>query len=80
MTVRPGISPIGWTNDAIADLGADMLLETCLGDNAAAGFAGVELGRKFPDAPWDVVLLQFSTKFEVYYSKGTIIQRGQQTA
>ncbi|MCY4260612.1 MAG: myo-inosose-2 dehydratase [Rhodobacteraceae bacterium] len=54
MTVRLGISPIGWTNDAIADLGADIPLETCLGDAAGAGFAGVELGRQFPHAPAEV--------------------------
>jgi len=54
MTVKLGISPIGWTNDAIADLGDDIPLETFLGDAAQAGFAGVELGRKFPNAPVEV--------------------------
>lgn len=49
--IRLGISPIGWTNDAIADLGAHIPFEQCLAEAAAAGFAGIELGRKFPADP-----------------------------
>ncbi len=51
MNIKFGISPIGWTNDAIADLGQNIPLETCLSDAAAAGFAGIEIGRKFPENP-----------------------------
>ncbi|MHA3980734.1 myo-inosose-2 dehydratase [Halovulum sp. GXIMD14794] len=56
MTIRLGISPIGWTNDAIADLGQDIALETCLSDAARAGFNGVEIGRKFPEDPAELRL------------------------
>jgi inosose dehydratase len=46
--VRLGINPIGWTNDDIRWLGDEIPLETCLAEAREAGFAGVELGRKFP--------------------------------
>lgn len=48
MAVRLGVNPIGWTNDDLHTLGDDIPLETCLGEARAAGFAGIELGRKFP--------------------------------
>lgn len=44
--VRLAVSPLSWANDVLEDLGADILLDTCLSD--AAGYQGVELGRKFP--------------------------------
>jgi len=46
--VRLGVSPLSWANDVLEDLGADISLETCLDEAAEAGYAGVELGRKFP--------------------------------
>ena len=48
MTVRIGANPIGWSNDDLRELGAQIPLETCLGEARAAGFAGMELGHKFP--------------------------------
>ncbi|MGH6718867.1 MAG: myo-inosose-2 dehydratase [Alphaproteobacteria bacterium] len=48
MTVRLGINPIGWTNDCMRWLGDDIPLDVCLAEARAAGFTGVELGRKFP--------------------------------
>ena len=48
MTVSLGINPIGWTNDDIRWLGDHIPLEVCLAEAREAGFAGVELGRKFP--------------------------------
>lgn len=49
--VRLAVSPLSWANDVLEDLGADIPLGTCLGDAAAVGYAGVELGRKFPRDP-----------------------------
>jgi inosose dehydratase len=43
-----GVSPLSWTNDVLEDLGGDIPVETCLAEASAAGYAGVELGRKFP--------------------------------
>lgn len=49
--VRLAVSPLSWANDVLEDLGADISLETCLRDAAETGYAGVELGRKFPRDP-----------------------------
>lgn len=46
--VRIGINPITWSNDDVPELGGDTPLETCLSETRQAGFAGTELGGKFP--------------------------------
>jgi inosose dehydratase len=51
MTVRFGVSPIAWANDDMPELGADTSVETILADAAEIGFAGVELGGRFPRDP-----------------------------
>lgn len=48
MTVQLGINPLTWTNDDLPSLGAETPLETCLSEGKLAGFAGFELGNKFP--------------------------------
>lgn len=48
MTVRIGVNPLLWTNDDLPSLGADTPLEVCLRESRDAGFAGIELGNKFP--------------------------------
>ena len=48
MNVRIGINPLTWSNDDLPTLGADIDLDTCLRQAAEAGYAGVELGHKFP--------------------------------
>jgi inosose dehydratase len=48
MTISFGINPIGWTNDCMHWLGDDIPVETCLAEARAAGFSGIELGRKMP--------------------------------
>src|SRR5690606_35050159 len=45
---RTGINPLTWRDDDRPSLGAEIPLETCLAQAAAAGYAGVELGHKFP--------------------------------
>jgi inosose dehydratase len=47
MSARLGISPIGWSNDDLPELGGAIPLETCLGEARLAGFEGIELGNKF---------------------------------
>jgi inosose dehydratase len=51
MPVRLGVSPIGWSNDDLPELGGDTPLDTCLAEARQAGFAGIELGHKFPSDP-----------------------------
>jgi inosose dehydratase len=48
MAVRLGVSPIAWSNDDLPELGGDTPLDTCLAEAAELGFAGIELGNKFP--------------------------------
>lgn len=48
MAVRIGINPLTWTNDDMPELGGATPLETCLSEAKQAGYAGVELGNKFP--------------------------------
>ncbi len=48
MAVKLGTNPIARSNDDLESLGGDIPLETCLREARAAGFAGIELGRKFP--------------------------------
>ncbi|MBU6953074.1 MULTISPECIES: myo-inosose-2 dehydratase [unclassified Hahella] len=51
MSVRIGINPLTWTNDDLPSLGGDTPLEVCLSEGKQAGFAGFELGHKFPRTP-----------------------------
>ena len=46
-----GVNPITWSNDDLPHVGGEISLETCLADAAAAGYAGIELGGKFPRHP-----------------------------
>jgi inosose dehydratase len=48
MSVRLGINPLTWTIDDLPEVGGETSLETCLTEARAAGYAGVELGCKFP--------------------------------
>jgi inosose dehydratase len=51
MAIRFGVSPIAWVNDDMPELGGDTPLATILSDARDIGFAGVELGGKFPRDP-----------------------------
>ncbi len=48
MSIRFGVSPIAWINDDLPALGGDTPLESVLGEARDVGFAGIELGGKFP--------------------------------
>ena len=51
MKIKLGIAPIAWSNDDMPELGGDTPIEQCLEEAASAGFAGIELGGKFPRNP-----------------------------
>ncbi len=51
MAIRFGVSPIAWINDDMPELGGDTPLARVLDDARAIGFAGIELGGKFPRDP-----------------------------
>jgi len=46
--VRIGINPLSWMNDDLPSLGGDTPLETALREGKEIGYAGFELGNKFP--------------------------------
>ncbi len=48
MKARLGISPVAWWNDDLEALSDDVSLEECLAQARAAGFTGMETGRRFP--------------------------------
>jgi inosose dehydratase len=51
LSIRFGVSPIGWINDDMPELGADTPLEQVLAEARDLGFAGIELGGRFPRDP-----------------------------
>jgi inosose dehydratase len=51
MSIRFGVSPIAWVNDDLPALGGDTPLESVLEEARDVGFAGIELGGKFPKDP-----------------------------
>ena len=48
MRVQIGINPLTWSNDDLPSVGANISLQTCLSEARQIGYAGVELGNKFP--------------------------------
>jgi len=51
MKAKLGIAPIAWWNDDLEELSDDVSLEECLRQASAAGFTGMETGRRFPMQP-----------------------------
>lgn len=49
--VQVGIAPIAWTNDDMPELGKENTFEQCVSEMALAGFAGCEIGCKYPRHP-----------------------------
>lgn len=46
--IRVGISPIGWTNDDMPELGKENSFERTVDEMAECGYEGCETGSKFP--------------------------------
>lgn len=74
---RFAVSPLSWTNDVLTDLGDDTPLEQCLSEAAFAGFAGTELGRKFPRDPLELqgVLKKHSLLLASGWHSGLLAER-----
>lgn len=49
--LKIGIAPIGWTNDDMPDLGAEIEFEQCIDEMSIARYQGTEIGNKFPKDP-----------------------------
>ena len=46
-----GIAPIAWCNDDMPELGAENTFRQTVSEMALAGFAGTEIGNKYPNDP-----------------------------
>lgn len=57
MSIRFGVSPIAWINDDMPELGGDTPLEQVLAEARDLGYAGIELGGKFPRDPQTLAAL-----------------------
>jgi len=77
MTVEIGINPITWSNDDMPELGGDIPLETCLAETREAGYAGTELGGKFPRASGELspILARHHLKLVSGWFDGRILER-----
>ena len=51
LQVKIGINPISWSNDDLPSLGGETPLSTALSEGREIGYAGFELGNKFPKDP-----------------------------
>ncbi|HET9594847.1 MAG TPA: myo-inosose-2 dehydratase [Anaeromyxobacteraceae bacterium] len=49
--VKLAIAPIAWTNDDMPELGKENTFEQCVSEMALAGYAGSEVGCKYPKDP-----------------------------
>jgi inosose dehydratase len=45
-----GVAPIAWSNDDLHELGGETSIESCLKDMQTIGYAGTEIGNKFPSS------------------------------
>jgi inosose dehydratase len=57
VSIRFGVSPIAWINDDMPELGGDTPLEQVLAEARDLGYAGIELGGKFPRDPQTLAAL-----------------------
>lgn len=51
MNIKLGIAPINWSNDDDPALGGETTFEQCIDEMAQAGYAGTEIGNKYPRDP-----------------------------
>ncbi len=77
MSVRIGINPITWSNDDMPALGGDTPLEVCLSETKQAGYAGTEMGGKFPKTTRELkpVLDRHGLKFVSGWYSAKLLER-----
>jgi len=75
--VRIGINPLSWMNDDLPSLGGDTPLDTALKEGAEIGYAGFELGNKFPREPeaLKTLLAQYDLALVWGWYSGRLAQR-----
>jgi inosose dehydratase len=77
MSVQIAINPITWSNDDMPALGGDTPLETCLAETKLAGYAGTEMGGKFPNKAKDLkpILDRHGLKFVSGWYSAKLLER-----
>lgn len=55
--INIAVSPLSWANEVLEELGKDATADICLTGAAAAGYAGVEMSRLFPQDPSQLAAL-----------------------
>ncbi len=77
MSISIGINPLTWTNDDLPTLGAETLLSTCLLEGKKAGFAGFELGNKFPRTAQELgpILAEYQLRLVSGWFSGQLFDR-----
>lgn len=75
--VRIGINPLSWMNDDLPSLGGETPLDVALSEGRAIGYAGFELGNKFPREPQALkaLLAQYDLAVVSGWYSGRLAQR-----
>jgi len=77
MAIEIGINPLTWTNDDMPSLGGKTPLEVCLKEGSESGYAGFELGNKFPREASKLkpILDKFNLKLVSGWYSGFLLDR-----
>ena len=77
MAIEIGINPLTWTNDDMPSLGGKTPLEVCLKEGSESGYAGFELGNKFPRQASKLkpILDKFNLKLVSGWYSGFLLNR-----
>jgi len=78
--IRIGVNPLSWMNDDLPSLGSEVPLELALREGKQIGFAGFELGNKFPREPEALraLLAQHQLALVSGWYSGRLAQRSAQ--
>ncbi len=78
--MKVGIAPINWTNDDLPDLGKEISFEQCIREMSQSGYAGCEVGTKFPTdvevlkkalVPLNLCVCNKWMSYDLFYLDGT---------
>lgn len=76
--IRIGVSPIGWMNDDLPELGGEIAPERCLAEAKLAGYAGIEKSGRFPEDGRALarVLGRYGLSFVGGWVSGRLLEHG----
>ncbi|HEM7799524.1 myo-inosose-2 dehydratase [Burkholderia cenocepacia] len=78
--IRIGINPLSWMNDDLPSLGGETSLDVALTEGRQIGYAGFELGNKFPREPraLKTLLAQYDLALVSGWYSGRLAERSVQ--